>query len=162
MSTNLSQKIKDQSQIKTIKHSKPIHAIAVSVVLSLCSIHTYSQVSGKAAPPPELIGGYITVADINDKIKSSQCGAYLKKSKMITKKEAIASARTRVRSSDIIELDKFLSSDEFERKMQKNTEFVQTFLKLGVADGADLAFLCGTLVGMHTTNSQKILKDWNN
>lgn len=131
------------------------------VFIGFFASNSLGQTNGSSkGPSPELIGAYISAADMYDKIKQAGCDRYAKKNKLITKEMALTELRARVSDKDYQEIVSHLQTDEMRRKFARNTDYVENFLRLGIQDGAQKPFLCGLILGMQISVSQPIENEW--
>lgn len=131
------------------------------VLLGFFASNSLGQTNGSSkGPSPELIGAYIGAADMYDKIKQAGCDRYAKKNKLITREMALKELRTRVSEKDYQEIVTHLQTDEMRRKFDKNTDYVENFLRLGIQDGAQKPFLCGLILGMQIVVNQPFENEW--
>ena len=106
-----------------------------------------------------VIGAYLASSDMTIKLKSSNCG-YIFKKAIPSFKSRLIEVQSYLSGSDLKELNAFVSSSEFNKKMNKNQEFINGYLSSIKKDGIDDKTACGLLVGFITPTSVKAEKDW--
>jgi hypothetical protein len=106
-------------------------------------------------------GMYLTSADIQQKLSTSQCGYVIKKAPP-TVEGRLQEILGYLNYADKIELEKFVRSSEFNQKMKNNDVIINDIKKAFIAEGYDEKTTCGLLLG---TLSQMIAKGdsaWRN
>jgi hypothetical protein len=104
---------------------------------------------------------YLSSADLQKKLSTSQCAYAIKKSppNLEARLQEVLSYLT---PSDKVELEQFVRSDEFKMKMNKNQVIINDIYTSFLKDGYDNKTACGLLLGSLSQAISKGDLTWKN
>ena len=128
--------------------------IGVFFGIFTASSHSFPNVS------LEKVGEYIAASDVNEKFNTSKCSKFFEKKNSTTLNSAISKIRRHINTTDRIEFEEYLKSNDFRRQLIEHSEFINKFIEISNSKGMELSLVCKELHYIITTKNDKIFEFW--